>query len=120
MLLIRDIQSFKEAEQTIRFFAYHDPLTKIPNRRNFYERAGQAILEQDSVTVVVVDLDGFKSINDTYGHQIGDAFLIHLAQLLERTVKPPGFAARVGGDEFFLMNSFYCCRIRHRTSCTSS
>ena len=103
MLLIRDIQSFKEAEQTIRFFAYHDPLTKIPNRRNFYERAGQAILEQDSVTVVVVDLDGFKSINDTYGHQIGDAFLIHLAQLLERTVKPPGFAARVGGDEFFLL-----------------
>ncbi len=53
--------------------------------------------------VVVVDLDGCKGINDTYGHQIGDAFLIHLTRLLEQTVEPLGFAARVGGDEFFLL-----------------
>lgn len=103
MLLIRDIQSFKEAEQTIRFFAYHDPLTKIANRRSFYEAAGQELLKRMSITIVVVDLDGFKGINDTYGHQIGDAFLIHMARLLEQEVASLGFAARVGGDEFFLL-----------------
>ncbi|WP_286949555.1 sensor domain-containing diguanylate cyclase [Exiguobacterium sp. UBA4551] len=103
MLLIRDIQSFKEAEQTIRFFAYHDPLTKIANRRSFYERAAQELLEHDHVAITVVDLDGFKAINDTYGHQIGDAFLIHIARLLERHAEQNGFAARVGGDEFFLL-----------------
>lgn len=56
-----------------------------------------------SITIVVVDLDGFKGINDTYGHQIGDAFLIHMARLLEQEVASIGFAARVGGDEFFLL-----------------
>ena len=103
MLLIRDIQSSKEAEQAIRFFAYNDPLTKIPNRRSFYETAAAELLQRASCSVVVVDLDGFKTINDTYGHQIGDSFLIHIAQLLEEHVATRGFAARVGGDEFFVL-----------------
>ncbi|WP_214850869.1 sensor domain-containing diguanylate cyclase [Exiguobacterium sp. s193] len=103
MLLIRDIQSSKEAEQAIRFFAYNDPLTKIPNRRSFYETAATELLQRASCSIVVIDLDGFKAINDTYGHQIGDSFLIHIAQLLEEHAAASGFAARVGGDEFFVL-----------------
>lgn len=102
MILIRDVHTFKEAEQSIRFFAYHDPLTKLANRRAFYEQADQALLHEDSVVLVVIDLDGFKGINDTYGHQIGDDFLIHLGELLEEVTPDTGLASRVGGDEFYM------------------
>ncbi|WP_232819464.1 GGDEF domain-containing protein [Exiguobacterium sp. TNDT2] len=102
MILIRDVHSFKEAEQSIRFFAYHDPLTKLANRRAFYEQADQALLNADSVAIIVVDLDGFKGINDTYGHQVGDDFLIHLGELLEMATLEAGLASRVGGDEFYM------------------
>lgn len=102
MILIRDVHSFKEAEQSIRFFAYHDPLTKLANRRAFYEQADQALLQADTVALVVIDLDGFKGINDTYGHQVGDDFLVHLGELLEMATPEAGLASRVGGDEFYM------------------
>ena len=54
MILIRDVHSFKEAEQSIRFFAYHDPLTKLANRRAFYEQADQALLQADTLALVVI------------------------------------------------------------------
>lgn len=102
MILIRDVHSFKEAEQTIRFFAYHDPLTKLANRRAFYDQADQALLQADTLALIILDLDGFKGINDTYGHQVGDEFLIHLGTLLESVTPENGLASRVGGDEFYI------------------
>lgn len=103
MIIIRDVHSFKEAEQTIRFFAYHDPLTKLANRRAFYEQANAALVQHVALTLIVVDLDGFKGINDTYGHQVGDDFLIHLGTILEQATDTQGLASRVGGDEFYLL-----------------
>ncbi|WP_214888696.1 sensor domain-containing diguanylate cyclase [Exiguobacterium sp. s142] len=102
MILIRDVHTFKEAEQSIRFFAYHDPLTKLANRRAFYEQADQALLQADNLALVILDLDGFKGVNDTYGHQVGDDFLIHLGVLLEEATPDTGLASRVGGDEFYI------------------
>ncbi|TCI57757.1 diguanylate cyclase [Exiguobacterium sp. SH1S21] len=102
MILIRDVHTFKEAEQSIRFFAYHDPLTKLANRRAFYEQADQALLQADNLALVILDLDGFKGVNDTYGHQAGDDFLIHLGVLLEEATPDTGLASRVGGDEFYI------------------
>lgn len=102
MILIRDVHTFKEAEQSIRFFAYHDPLKKLANRRAFYEQADQALLQADSLALVILDLDGFKGINDTYGHQVGDDFLVHLGVLLELATPETGLASRVGGDEFYM------------------
>jgi len=102
MLIIRDIHAAKQAEEAVRFLAYHDPLTKLANRRSFYERAGQLIAQRRTASIVVFDLDGFKSVNDTYGHQVGDEFLIHVADVLSEATKGAGFASRVGGDEFYL------------------
>ncbi|MGA9466847.1 MAG: diguanylate cyclase [Exiguobacterium marinum] len=102
MIIIRDVHSFKEAEQTIRFFAYHDPLTKLANRRAFYEQADHALLSASRLSLLVIDLDGFKAVNDTYGHQIGDYFLTHLGGLLEASARDVGLASRVGGDEFYI------------------
>ena len=102
MILIRDVHTFKDAEQSIRFFAYHDPLTKLANRRAFYEQADQALLQADSLALVILDLDGFKGINDTYGHQVGDDFLVHLGVMLELATPEAGLASRVGGDEFYM------------------
>lgn len=102
MLLIRDVHTFKEAEQTIRFFAYHDPLTKLANRRAFYEEADRVLLHESSLALILIDLDGFKKINDTYGHQVGDDFLVHLGAILERATIDQGLASRVGGDEFYI------------------
>ncbi|MGD7045646.1 diguanylate cyclase domain-containing protein [Jeotgalibacillus proteolyticus] len=102
MLIIRDIDSTKEDEKTIRFLAYHDSLTHLANRRSFYDQGEKAIREYQQLAVVLIDLDGFKGVNDTYGHQVGDAFLVHVAQLLKHSMKKSGLASRVGGDEFFL------------------
>ncbi|WP_280771184.1 histidine kinase N-terminal 7TM domain-containing diguanylate cyclase [Salipaludibacillus daqingensis] len=106
MLIIRDVDENKEAENTIRFLAYHDALTKLPNRRYFYEQAPLVISKQHPLAIVVIDLDGFKLINDTYGHQTGDHYLIHTAKLLEHSIKNSGMASRVGGDEFYMYFSY--------------
>ncbi|TFD96608.1 sensor domain-containing diguanylate cyclase [Jeotgalibacillus sp. R-1-5s-1] len=101
MLIIRDVHSFKEAEQTIRFLAYHDPLTKLANRRSFYERSDKELGLNEQRAFLILDLDGFKGVNDTYGHQVGDDFLVHVGRLFESVVGEKGLAARVGGDEFY-------------------
>ncbi|ELK48430.1 sensor domain-containing diguanylate cyclase [Halobacillus sp. BAB-2008] len=103
MLIIRDIHMMKEARSTAEFLAYHDPLTKLPNRRRFYEKAEGALAGKENMALLVFDLDGFKTINDTYGHQVGDGFLVHIADSLTEFIPPDGFAARVGGDEFYGM-----------------
>ncbi|WP_276352256.1 sensor domain-containing diguanylate cyclase [Cohnella caldifontis] len=97
----RDITDRKIAEETISHLAYHDALTGLPNRRSFGSRADRHLEESGARHgLMLLDLDGFKSVNDTYGHQVGDLLLAEAANRLKRTVEDKGFAARWGGDEF--------------------
>lgn len=86
---------------------YYDSLTGLPNRRLFFERLQTALegiqANDRSVAVLFIDLDGFKQINDTLGHSVGDAVLAEVAERLQRTRRPQDTLARLGGDEFLLM-----------------
>ena len=106
ILLIRDDGARNEYLRRIAFMAYHDPLTELPNRRHFYDRLTQAIADaqhsKEELTVLVIDLDDFKRINDSYGHEAGDQVLRRVSAILRGVAGTLGSAARLGGDEFVL------------------
>ena len=87
--------------------AMHDALTALPNRRYLDEWCGQALEEarrcQFELHFLYVDLDGFKQINDRFGHAAGDKILVQAAQAMRKTVRLTDFVARIGGDEFVIM-----------------
>jgi diguanylate cyclase (GGDEF)-like protein len=89
---------------TTRKVAEHDPLTGIANRRGL-EAALTALSYQPNVvhSLILVDLDGFKAVNDTYGHGVGDRLLQSVAEVLHSQVRAIDLAARIGGDEFVLL-----------------
>lgn len=102
-----DISERKEAEQRIEHLAHTDALTSLPNRHTLVERLSQA-LEQakrsaDSLAVLFIDLDRFKTINDSLGHHIGDLLLIDVAVRLKKSVRSADIVARFGGDEFVVI-----------------
>ncbi|WP_404463790.1 diguanylate cyclase [Vreelandella aquamarina] len=90
-----------QAEQKLRYLAETDVLTKLPNRRAFIERI-QAFYEQDTTlfSIAIIDIDYFKSINDQYGHQIGDEVLQEVAFRLNSSLRSDDLVARLGGEEF--------------------
>jgi diguanylate cyclase (GGDEF)-like protein/PAS domain S-box-containing protein len=104
--VLTDITSRKETEERLRHLATHDILTNLPNRMLFVDRLQRAVwyAEQTGkkLAVLYIDLDGFKEINDTYGHGQGDAFLKVIAQRLLETVSG-NTIARFGGDEFSIL-----------------
>ena len=100
---IRDIHQRKSLERDLQRQAYHDELTGLPNRSLFRERLEQAVGRGESVTVVFVDLDGFKLVNDTAGHDRGDQVLRLVAQRFLRVLDDATTLARFGGDEFALL-----------------
>ena len=106
-LLARLEASFRELrrqEQLLRHQASHDHLTQLANRTLFTERAGLATdTTTDQMTVVMIDLDDFKPINDTLGHHVGDAVLVAVADRLRACVRPGDTVARLGGDEFAIL-----------------
>lgn len=102
--VIMDITARKRAEEQIRYLALYDELTGLPNRRLFFERMHQALIRagrnQQVVGFLYVDLDGFKPINDEYGHEAGDAALREIGKRLPTLIRDSDTAARIGGDEF--------------------
>ncbi len=105
--IIHDITARKRAEEELKHIAHYDALTGLPNRLLKADRLRQAMshcLRNDtSVAVCYLDLDGFKPINDTYGHDIGDLILIETAHRLQATVRDGDTVSRIGGDEFVLI-----------------
>jgi diguanylate cyclase (GGDEF)-like protein len=98
----------RKAEQQLYFEANHDALTKLPNRTMFSDRLSYAIrhLKRHSdrrFSVLFIDLDRFKIINDTLGHHVGDLFLVEIAKRLRGCVRDNDVLARLGGDEFVVL-----------------
>jgi diguanylate cyclase (GGDEF)-like protein/PAS domain S-box-containing protein len=102
-----DITGRKETEKKIHRLAYYDPLTGLPNRGMFLDRLHQALAfahrEERNVCLVFLDLDNFKDVNDTYGHDFGDKLLKQVAERLNDTMRESDTLARLGGDEFVVI-----------------
>jgi diguanylate cyclase len=92
---------------TNEWHAFHDHLTGLPNQRLFEDRLAAALQQSrfnnTRTVLLMVDLDGFKLINDTHGHDVGDELLRHIAQNLRSAIRPPDTLARLGGDEFMII-----------------
>lgn len=101
--ILRDITERRTNEERLFRLAHLDPLTGIPNRALLATRIKQALAGQAPATVVMVDLDGFKEVNDTLGHAAGDAVLVRVAKLLQGCVRAVDTVARIGGDEFAIL-----------------
>ena len=103
----RDITAQKSAQQTIRRLAYYDSLTKLPNRQLLMERLSDAVSicrrQKDQSALLFIDLDGFKSLNDTKGHPVGDVLLSQVGSRLKSAVRDVDTVARLGGDEFVVL-----------------
>jgi diguanylate cyclase (GGDEF)-like protein len=107
VVIIRDISERKQTEERISHMAHHDALTGLPNRTLLEDRIQQAMLHAQRygrcVTVVFMDLDNFKLINDTLGHKAGDELLKTVADRMVRNVRQTDSVMRLGGDEFVLV-----------------
>ncbi|TFV97077.1 EAL domain-containing protein [Oxalobacteraceae bacterium OM1] len=103
---VLDLTERKQAEERIRYMADHDALTGLPNRALLQDRLKQALAHahrsQTQVAVMFIDLDYFKHINDSLGHQVGDELLRMVADRLQHCVREGDSVARLGGDEFVL------------------
>ena len=107
LLNIRDQSERLVLEEALRHQAFHDPLTALPNRALFEDRLAHAfdrtVRGGHSLCLLLADLDDFKDINDTYGHALGDAVLIEVAERLKGVVRTDDTVARLGGDEFGIL-----------------
>jgi diguanylate cyclase (GGDEF)-like protein/PAS domain S-box-containing protein len=108
--VVRDISGRRTTEQKIAQLAHYDVLTNLPNRILFYDRLDQTVARarryQQKFAVLFLDLDGFKQVNDRFGHHAGDCLLGMVAERLTENVRDMDTLARVGGDEFvFILNN---------------
>ena len=102
-----DITNLKEHQKQLEHIAHYDVLTNLPNRALLADRLQQAMLQTERresvLAVVFLDLDGFKIVNDTYGHEVGDQLLIQLSQKMKQALRKSDTLARIGGDEFVVV-----------------
>jgi len=105
--LEREIDVHQELENGLKYQALHDPLTDLPNRILLLDRFHQAIFasqrDREQLAVAVIDLNNFKSVNDTYGHNMGDKVLKQVAERFQECIRRSDTVARFGGDEFVLL-----------------
>jgi len=99
-IFFRDVTDRRQQHEEIRFLAMHDALTSLPNRVVLFERLRERVAAGDKAAVLLVDLDGFKEINDTLGHPVGDELLVLFGQRLVECAGEKSVVARLGGDEF--------------------
>jgi diguanylate cyclase (GGDEF)-like protein len=104
LVAVRDVSERKEAAARIAHLAYHDALTGLPNRAVFADHLARsvdrAVEQTEPLAVLCIDLDGFKAVNDVYGHPAGDELLIEVAHRLRSVTRGDELVARIGGDEF--------------------
>lgn len=109
VVLFSDISEAKAHEHRLETMAHYDPLTGLPNRSLLSDRLQQAMAQSSRykkfIAVCYLDLDGFKQVNDTYGHEVGDQLLIALAAQMQQTLRKSDTLARIGGDEFVVVLS---------------
>lgn len=105
--LRREVDLRRKVEEKMRFMAGHDDLTQLPNRSLLIERLQTALHQHarhnEMLALMFIDLDGFKQVNDQYGHDLGDEMLIKLSAVLSHCVRKTDTVARFGGDEFVIM-----------------
>ena len=107
LVMSRDITGHKSAERQIQWTANHDPLTKLPNRLLFQQRLDDLIARatcgKAGFSLLLIDVDEFKQVNDTLGHDAGDMLLCTVGERLRTVVRKDDFVARLGGDEFAVL-----------------
>jgi diguanylate cyclase (GGDEF)-like protein len=107
VLNARDVTERVRLDEQLTQQAFHDSLTGLANRALFRDRLDQALVRstrsRDCLAVLLVDLDGFKQVNDTHGHAAGDQLLVTIAHRLREAVRGADTAARLGGDEFAVL-----------------
>ncbi len=117
ILQVQDITARRKAEEGLHHIAFHDALTGLPNRRRFQEILSQAVKDasahprdsQHAFAVMFLDFDRFKLINDSLGHDAGDAFLVQVSRRIQGSLRPQDIVARLGGDEFAVL----VCELGH-------
>jgi len=104
VIITRDITERKKTEDQLRFISSFDPLTRVYNRFSFQEKVLQ--IENDDtapLSVIMIDADGLKKVNDSLGHSAGDDMLVAIAEVLKNSFRSDDFVARIGGDEFVIL-----------------
>jgi diguanylate cyclase (GGDEF)-like protein len=111
LIVFTDITEIKMLQAKLEHQAYYDELTQIYNRRAFFQHCKQSFAEAKKIssayTIVLIDIDYFKKVNDTYGHHVGDQLLVHVARICQTQLKEGQFFARYGGEEFVLALNGY-------------
>ena len=114
ILIIRDITEFKDTVEDLQYQATYDHLTKIPNRTLFRDRGKTAIRiakrEDEKLAIIYIDIDEFKTINDTLGHEAGDILLKEISLRFQQCVRDSDTVSRVGGDEFTILMLKITCQ----------
>lgn len=107
VIVSREISERKKLEERLRFMAYHDNLTHLPNRsfllKEFPKLIEKANTNNTSISVLYLDGDDFKSVNDDFGHDIGDDFIRHFSDAVLASIRSEDLVARIGGDEFVIL-----------------
>ena len=113
LVVVRDITARKDAQARIEFMALHDPLTQLPNRAYLTERLNSVLAQSrrrsGQTAILFIDLDNFKTINDSLGHSVGDAVLVEIAGRIRAAVRDADVVSRLGGDEFLVVLSDISC-----------